>query len=185
MDIYTVLLHYPVYNKSGSVVATSVANMDIHDISRAARTYGVRRFYIVTPVASQRELVKKIIDHWKTGHGSRYNDARREAFQVTEVRSCLEDIVLEISEKHGSRPVMVVTGAGFGEGSIRFRELRERLSGGEYPFLLIFGTGWGIADEVIKTADFMLEPIVGRTSYNHLPVRAAVAVTLDRLAGAR
>ncbi|TMA55668.1 MAG: RNA methyltransferase, partial [Deltaproteobacteria bacterium] len=48
--VYLALLHYPVYDKNAQVVTTAVTNMDIHDISRAGRTYGVRGFFVVTPV---------------------------------------------------------------------------------------------------------------------------------------
>ncbi|RLB43293.1 MAG: hypothetical protein DRH23_16495, partial [Deltaproteobacteria bacterium] len=34
-------------------------------------------------------------------------------------------------------------------------------------------------------ADVFLEPIVGPTDFNHLSVRAAVAITLDRLFGVK
>ena len=37
--LYIVLLHYPVYNKEGKIVTTAIANMDIHDIARLAKTY--------------------------------------------------------------------------------------------------------------------------------------------------
>ena len=36
---------------------------------------------------------------------------------------------------------------------------------------------------VINQADYVLAPISGRSSYNHLSVRAAAAITLDRLVG--
>ena len=51
--------------------------------------------------------------------------------------------------------------------------------------LLVFGTGWGLAGEVIAGADALLEPVRAReaTGYNHLSVRAACAILLDRLRG--
>jgi tRNA (guanine37-N1)-methyltransferase len=54
--LYIALLHYPVYNKEGKVVTTAIANMDIHDISRLAKTYGLRGFYVINPISSQRVL---------------------------------------------------------------------------------------------------------------------------------
>ncbi|MCK4728283.1 MAG: RNA methyltransferase, partial [Desulfobacterales bacterium] len=64
------LIHHPVYNKNGEVIASAVSNLDLHDISRAAKTYGVRAFYIVTPLADQRELVERIVSHWTEGVGA-------------------------------------------------------------------------------------------------------------------
>ena len=50
-------------------------------------------------------------------------------------------------------------------------------------YLLLFGTGWGMTNEVMNKADLILEPIRGKAEYNHLSVRAAVAIILDRLFG--
>ena len=53
----------------------------------------------------------------------------------------------------------------------------------QVPLLLVFGTGWGLAPEVFDRGWTVLEPIRGRGVYNHLPVRAAAAIILDRLLG--
>ena len=53
------------------------------------------------------------------------------------------------------------------------------------PYLLIFGTGWGLTETVFSRADVVLEPVRGPGSYNHLSVRSAVAIILDRLFGCR
>jgi hypothetical protein len=45
------------------------------------------------------------------------------------------------------------------------------------------GTGWGLTEECFSAADFILEPIAGNGSYNHLSVRSAAAIMLDRLLG--
>ena len=50
---------------------------------------------------------------------------------------------------------------------------------------MVFGTGWGLAPEVMARADLRLAPVLGPTDYNHLSVRAAAAVILDRLRGTR
>jgi hypothetical protein len=47
--IYLALLHYPMYNKRGEIITTSITNLDLHDISRAARTYGAEGFFVVHP----------------------------------------------------------------------------------------------------------------------------------------
>ena len=59
--LYIVLLHYPVYNKEGKIVTTAIANMDIHDIARLAKTYGVQEFYVVNPIVEQRNLAQKLL----------------------------------------------------------------------------------------------------------------------------
>jgi hypothetical protein len=61
----------------------------------------------------------------------------------------------------------------------------SRLAATERPVLVLFGTGWGLSPALIDDADVRIEPIRarGETGYNHLSVRAACAITLDRLLG--
>jgi len=185
-DCYLALLHHPVLNRHGEVVTTAVANMDVHDIARTARTYGIKGYYIVTSVAAQRDLVQKIIDHWRHGYGAAYNPSRGEAFTLVRIRESLEEVRREIEERSGSVPLLVATGAALNQKLVSYGELRQALVGTERPFLLVFGTGWGLAAEVICQADSCLPPVRGGAGeYNHLAVRAAVAVVLDRLFGDR
>ena len=111
--LYIALLHYPVYNKEKKVVTTAVANMDIHDIARIAKTYGAAAFYIVNPVEEQRNLAQEIIGHWRDGYGATYNRFRRVAFQLIAVKENLQDVIGEISGKTGTAPITIVTGANF------------------------------------------------------------------------
>ena len=53
----------------------------------------------------------------------------------------------------------------------------------EKPLLMLFGTGWGLSKEVLDIADHRLAPIQGASAYNHLSVRSAAAIILDRLLG--
>ena len=164
-------------------MTTSVTNMDIHDISRTARTYGVKRFYIVTPVMKQRELVEKILDHWRKGYGASYNPLRKEAFEIVDIRESLDAVIEDVSGREKRRMRVVVTSAEPRGACLKFDEFRDKLREGSDSYLIVFGTGWGIAEEIMTRADFLLESIRGQGAYNHLPVRAAVAVALDRLAG--
>jgi hypothetical protein len=60
--------------------------------------------------------------------------------------------------------------------------LRRLLEDRGTPFLILFGTGWGLTQEVKDSSDYVLVPIEGK-GYNHLSVRSAVAIILDRLLG--
>ncbi|MBP1726316.1 MAG: hypothetical protein H6Q51_1614, partial [Deltaproteobacteria bacterium] len=60
MSVYVALLHYPVYNRNGHVVCSAITNLDIHDIARAARTYGVSGFYVITPLEEQQLLLDRL-----------------------------------------------------------------------------------------------------------------------------
>lgn len=179
--LYVALLHYPVYNREGRVVTTAIANMDIHDIARAAKTYGIKCFYIVNPIPAQQNFAHEIIRHWRKGYGAGFNLFRKEAFELIGIRKDLDEVLTEIKSETGCMPKTVVTGANLKERLLTFGELKNILRNDDLPYLLIFGTGSGIADEVVKKADFRLEPIKGVGDYNHLAVRSAVAIILDRI----
>ena len=170
------------YNKNHEVIASAVSNLDLHDISRAAKTYGVRAFYIVTPLVDQQELVARIVSHWTEGAGSRYNPDRREALRLIRVAVSLNAVRNEIASEGDGMPVTVVTNAKPHPRNIGYGTLAEMFSD-RHPYLLLFGTGWGMTREFIDKADYVLAPIMGHTGYNHLSVRSAVAIVLDRLLG--
>lgn len=174
------LLHHPVLNRRGEVVTTSVTNLDLHDIARTARTYGVDRFYVVMPVTEQRLLIDRLLDHWRDGYGATYNPDRRDALSLVETVATLEEAIERWSERAGRRPLPVLTGASRSDG-VPVTRCRQWLQ--EQPLLLIFGTGWGLAPALFGEGWPVVEPIRGVDGYNHLPVRSAAAILLDRLCG--
>lgn len=182
-DVYIALLHYPVYDKNHQVVTTAVTNMDIHDISRSSRTYGVRGFYVVTPVKALQKLALKIIGHWQTGFGSQYNVTRKQALEVARIANSLDDAIIDIERECGEKPVIVVTSARPIGKRTSFTELRDMLHKKARPFLIILGTGWGLTETIFSQSDYVLEALEGYTDYNHLSVRSAAAIILDRLMG--
>jgi len=178
---YIALLHYPVFNKHRNIVTTAVANMDIHDIARVARTYGMQRFYIVTPIEAQSLLIQTILDHWQQGYGATYNAYRKEAFDRVYVKESFATVVADIQAASGQRPRVVVTGAALNSNLISFEKMKGILERDGHSYLIVFGTGWGLADEIVELADYCLEPVRGGSDYNHLSVRSAAAIILDRL----
>lgn len=176
------LIHYPVINKKGETIGSAVTNLDLHDIARAARTFGVDNYYIVTPYSDQQTLVQEILDHWQTGYGATYNPARKSALDRVQVTGSLETTIGLVTEQRGRRPLLLTTSARGQEKSISYRETRRRIETGE-PILLLFGTAHGLAPEITETADYTLPPIESTTGYNHLSVRSAVSIILDRLLG--
>src|SRR5512138_3724853 len=105
------LVHHPVYDRNRQVVASAVTNLDIHDIARAARTFGLAHYFIVTPVADQQQLVERVRDHWLTGWGAGYNPKRRQALELIQVVPELAAAVACMTERFGQTPLVVVTGA--------------------------------------------------------------------------
>jgi hypothetical protein len=171
-------------NRSGETVASAVTNLDLHDIARAGRTYGVRSFYVVTPLADQGDLARQLVDHWLTGAGARLNPARKAALELIRIRETVEAAVEEIESEGRGRPRRVATGARLRPGSIGHDRFRDMMNDGA-PYLLQFGTAWGLAEEVFSAADYILRPINGPTEYNHLSVRSAASILMDRLLGER
>jgi tRNA (guanine37-N1)-methyltransferase len=181
--LYVGLLHWPVRNKKGEVVATAVTNSDIHDIARACQTFGVGRYFLITPIEEQRRLVGEILGHWVDGYGARHNPTRKEAIQNAQVVRDLEEARAVIGRRHKAEALTIVTSARESEAAISFAEARYRLASGPRPILLLFGTGWGLTDEYLSCMDLRLEPIRGVGEWNHLSVRSAVSIILDRLLG--
>ncbi len=177
------LLHYPVYNKHHEVVTTAVTNLDLHDIARIARTYGVHRYFVVTPVDEQRLLAERITEHWQTGWGATYNPKRQKALQLIKVVAGLDIAIAELQASFAKPVKIVATGAMKRPSSISFAAMAEQCRNSDAHNLLLFGTGWGLTEEVFAQADMILEPITTATGYNHLSVRSAVAIILDRVLG--
>lgn len=178
LKLYLALMHYPMVDKEKKVVATSITNMDLHDISRSCRTFGVERYYVVNPMPAQREIANRVINHWIKGFGATYNENRKEAFEYTCVTDSLTTVLKDIEEREGVAPIIVGTSARYRDNSIGIAEL---VSKADRPVLILFGTGWGFAEEIFEFVDFVLKPIHGRGDFNHLSVRSAVAIYLDRI----
>jgi len=181
--VYIALVHYPVYNKHLHVIATSVTNLDIHDISRCARTYNVDGFFIVHPLPAQQELVEKVRSFWQEGYGSEYNPDRKDALTILRISDSLSSVIEKIKEKTGQKPQLVATDARIYPNTVSYQALRQRIKEDSQPYLLVFGTGYGMEAELMQQCDLILEPVMGKSDYNHLSVRSAVAIIIDRLLG--
>jgi len=181
-NLYVALTHYPVVNKNGDIITSAVTNLDLHDISRAAKTYGVKSFYVVTPLKDQQVLAQRIIAHWTAGTGAAYNPARRRALETIKVVDSISDVVEDIRHFEDRYPKTAVTCARRYPSSIGYEKFRSILKTA-MPHLLVFGTAWGLAEAFISEADYILDPIMGSTDYNHLSVRTAAGIILDRLLG--
>lgn len=165
------------------VIATSVTNFDIHDISRTCRTYDVQRYFLIHPLDVQRDIIKKIVGYWQEGYGRVYNPDRNDALMLTQWQPDIAAAVAVIEAETGRKPYIVTTDARVYPNTVTYGFMRRTLQEGERSVLLLFGTGFGIEAETMKSFDYILEPIYGACDYNHLCVRSAVAIILDRLAG--
>jgi hypothetical protein len=180
--LYVALVHFPVVNRKGEIIAAAVTNLDLHDIARASRTFGVSCFFAVTPLADQMVFAERIVAHWTRGPGAGHIPDRRRAMELVRVTQSIDAAVDTVTAIEGQRPGLVATCAQTHPQAIDYAALRGLL-GGERPHLVLFGTAWGLAPEVIAAADHVLAPITGVSDYNHLSVRSAAAIVLDRLLG--
>lgn len=181
--VYIALLHYPMYNKRMDIVTTSITNLDLHDIARAARTYDVDGFLVVHPSENQHKLLKEIVAYWQEGYGGEYNPDRKEAFDILRTFYTLEEAMQHIEKETGQKPLTVATDARVYPNTVSYRTLKTKIKEDENVFLVLFGTGWGIKRELMEACDYILEPVEKDRTYNHLSVRSAVAIILDRLLG--
>lgn len=181
--VYVALIHYPIKGKDGSIISTAVTNLDVHDIARTARTYNLKGYYIVTNLRAQQDMVSKMLKFWREGFGSRYNPSRAESLKLVKLKSYLEDVLEDIEILEGERPLIFFTSAKKRENDISFEEGRRIIMETEKPVLILLGTGWGLPDEILEISDYVLEPIRAQSDFNHLSVRAAAAIIIDRLIG--
>lgn len=184
MSLHVALVHFPIIDKDGSAVCTSVTNLDLHDISRAGTTYGAAGVWIVHPHEAQQRFIRRVMRHWTDGWGAGYNPSRKESLAKTHLVADLDEVSRRIDAVEGARPILIGTHAAPTDNQTTYRQLRARIeTEPQTPFCIVFGTGWGLHPEAMETMDLMLEPIYGPTDWNHLSVRAAIGIILDRLAG--
>jgi tRNA (guanine37-N1)-methyltransferase len=187
------LVHHPVHDRTGKIVTTSLTNLDIHDLARSTYTYGLAAYHIVTPVTSQREKAAHIASLWMEsaeGGAARPPPAtgsRAGALALVRTAESVEAVVAELTTEYGRAPVVVATSArreSFPAAARRTpAELLAEASIEAGPLLLLLGTGWGLADALIPFVSRVLAPIEGASDWNHLSVRSAGAILLDRLFG--
>jgi hypothetical protein len=177
------IIHYPVIDKKGQVVSTSLNNLEIHDVARSCMTFGVDLCYIVTPLDRQRLIAEQLIDHWRSGFGREYNPDRAVALEKIRIATSLDDVKEQL---HGSDPVVMIgTSSRKRENSISYGELSQEIKSDSRSYLVLFGTGWGLTPEMVASCDRTLMPIGGPGEYNHLSLRVAIGIILDRLFGDR
>jgi tRNA (guanine37-N1)-methyltransferase len=178
------LVHHPVVDRTGAVVTTALTNFDVHDIARSSLTYGLAGVHIVTPITSQRDKAAHIARLWID---DAQGEHRARALQLVRTAESIDAVIAELTALHGSAPLVVATSARRDSFAAIPRTspsaLLAEASANPAPLLVLLGTGWGLADWLIPSVSRMLAPIEGTSDWNHLSVRSAAAVVLDRLFG--
>lgn len=181
---YAVLMHSEVMLPDRKEGVSSVTSIDIHDIARSAKTYGLRAVFIVTPLLDQQKIVQKLLSFWKTGEGIEYNPSRHEAVSSVFCLESLDKVLSWIEEKEGKRPACIATSARevAHAQTITYYD-QEKVWKECRPVLFIFGTAQGLAPSVVNRCNYLLLPVRGFSSFNHLSVRSAAAIVFDRWLG--
>jgi tRNA (guanine37-N1)-methyltransferase len=179
-NLYVALIHFPVVNKRGKEIGSALTNMDLHDIARACKTFGIAGYYVVTPFEDQEKLAHQIIQHWTDGVGGELNPARKAALELIQVTKDFDQVIQDLKSKGYDKVVSVATSAKDSGDNITARDLKEKLKENA-AHVLLFGTAWGLTQEFFESCDFKLGPIKGAGTYNHLSVRSAVSIYLDRI----
>lgn len=179
-NLYLALLHYPVLDRENKSVCTALTNLDIHDIARSSCTYGLGGYIVVTPLEDQQLVLREVLGHWVSGPGSRSNMDRKTALEKVIAAHTLEEAISAVEKLHGERPALWSSSAQ-GGGTLSFDEAANFLY--THPAILLLGTGHGLAPEVTGMCDAHLPPLRWAAPYNHLSVRSAAAIMLDRILG--
>jgi len=184
-EVHCALLHYPIKDRAGQTVTSAVTTLDVHDIARSAFTFGLRSYHVVSPIAAQHVLIERVLEHWRTGAGVKRMPERGQALAICRPANTLAEVCTRIEAEAGRAPVLWATAAapGAGRSVVPFLDAAMDIKNETNPVLILFGTGHGLADEVLDRADVLLEPISGVADYNHLSVRSAAAIVFDRLLG--
>lgn len=178
------LVHYPVRDRMQKTVATNITNFDIHDIARASQVYGVEKYYIIHPMQEQLMFVERVLDHWRVGQGAKFNPMRKTALGSVRTAPSVEK-ALEDWGAQGGLVIATSARAEWAKRKYTLSELRHEMHVERKPVLMLFGTGFGMTEELIGSCSGVLESIRGAppNDYRHLSVRSAVSICLDRVMG--
>ncbi len=183
-DVAIALVHYPILDKQKDIVATNITNFDIHDIARAATVYGIRKYYIIHPMKEQQMFVDRILDHWRTGQGAQFNPSRKRSLRIVQPAGSIDDALRDWNRPES---LVMATHARPVEGvpAWTFQDFKQELFERKRPGFVVFGTGYGLTDDFMKSCHGVLESIRGAPpeDFRHLSVRSAVSICLDRFMG--
>lgn len=185
---YVAIMHAEIVVKGTGqpdrVGCTSVTSLDLHDTARSCATYGIKNMFMVSPLKDQQAIMRDLLAFWVSDEGKAYNLSRHEAVsRVVPIDSLAQTIEL-IKKQEGAAPLIITTSAKQHAHAKTIDYFSQQTVWQlDRPVLFLFGTGHGLADHVIEQSDFLLVPVEGMTDYNHLSVRSAIAIILDRWLG--
>jgi len=182
---YVALMHDEIQLKEGRVGTTSITTFDMHDIARSMLTYGLEKFFLVTPLEDQTKIAQTLLDFW-LGEGRAYNVHRHEAIKRVQLAQSIDGAITAIEQETGKKPLLIATSAREQMSiSVISYDDHALVWSHERPVLFVLGTGSGLSHTLLSRCDYVLPPLVGLSNFNHLSVRSAAAVIFDRWLGIR
>jgi hypothetical protein len=149
--------------------------------------------------------VGRIVGHWRKDQSQQYHPKRFDALSLVRLVHDFQEVKSAIRAECGEDPEVVMPDARPLANPVSYAQLRAELEDPKRtrPLVIVFGTGWGIAEPFYPEVHRILAPIHGPKQestessemsaelnensepkrYNHLSVRAAAAIVLDRLFG--
>jgi hypothetical protein len=179
-SLYLALVHFPVLNRKGERIASALTNLDLHDLARLACTYDLPGCFVATPLRDQRDLAERLIGHWRSDIAKTLHPDRERALRRLRLVDSVDAAVAAVERECGAAPLVWATTARESPTSVAPADACKQVMDSGRPGLLLFGTGWGLAPEVLQKCDGVIRPIRGRNGYNHLSVRCAAAILIDR-----
>lgn len=179
--LHLALRHDNVLGRGDSLIHASVTQIDLHDFSRLCRTYGLAGFHCVTEMDGQHRISEEILTYWREGFGKDYNPDRVQALTQLHLHRSFDAMTAAVTAAEGQAPLLVGTSARRYDKTIDFDAFLSIMERSGQPAIVQFGTSWGLSPEQLHRCDWVLPPIEGRDGYNHLSVRCAAAVIVDRL----
>lgn len=179
--IHLCLRHDEVLGREDKIIHSSVTQIDLHDFSRLTVTYGLGGFHAVTAMEAQHQISEDILKHWRVGYGKDYNPDRVEALSKLSLHRSFDSVVEAIAEEDGQPPLIIGTSARPTDKELAFADLSTIMADSGRSAIVQFGTSWGLSPAQIRRCDWVLPPVEGRHGYNHLSVRCAAAIIVDRI----
>lgn len=179
------LCHHPVRLEKNRIGTSSLTNLDIHDIARISRSYGMGPFYVLTPLDDQLAIMANILSHWRervdpVEHG----DRQRALEHVCAVRDFAELNAAAV-KYYGMEPEYMATSANWPAGKKTPMPLATgsvRKICAQRPVVILLGTARGLDLDSLDIKCRMLRPL-RYLNENHLSVRSAAAILADRILG--
>ncbi|MCF7799487.1 hypothetical protein K9L05_02740 [Candidatus Babeliales bacterium] len=182
---YVALMHNNILVEEDKEGHSSITSLDIHDIARSASTYGIKNYFVVSELEDQQKILSTFLGFWGGQEGKEYNKNRSQAVDIIIPTINLDQVIFHIEKESNIKPIIIATSAKISKFE---NKLIDYYSQGmifekKRPVLFLFGTGKGLSDNILDRCDYILLPINGMTDYNHLSVRSAAAIILDRWLG--